>query len=128
MSERLRMPSDREWTRELESKLASVEAQWEEHRRRSRAASKAWKARANAERELWQEVASAFQSERDQLRQQVEKLLGAVENHRLFHVGGGLGAFHAAKRRSDEETREVEAQQDRNLWDAADQVRKELEG
>jgi len=64
--------------------------------------------------------------ERDQLRQQVEKLLGAVENHRLFHVGGGLGAFHAAKRRSDEETREVEAQQDRNLWTAADQVRKEL--
>jgi len=64
--------------------------------------------------------------ERDQLRQQVERLLGAVENHRVFHVGGGLGAFHAAKRRSDEETREVEAQQDRNLWDAADQVRKEL--
>lgn len=73
----------------------------------------------------WEEVAKAFQAERDQLDQQVEALLSAVENHRLFHVGGGLGAFHAAKHRTDEETRALEAEMDRNLWAAADQVRKE---
>lgn len=64
-------------------------------------------------------------AQRDQLDQQVRELLERIENHRLWHVGGGLGAFHAAKRRTDEEQQEADAQQDRNLWAAADKVRKE---
>lgn len=50
--------------------------------------------------------------ERDQLRQQVEKLLGEVASHKLQ-------VEHAPW---------VDQKADRRLWDTADQVRKELEG
>ena len=53
-----------------------------------------------------------LRAERDQLRQQVEKLLGAVDAHRA----------------NREQFPKGPSKRNEALWAAADQVRKELEG
>ena len=58
-----------------------------------------------------------LRAERDQLRQQVEKLLGSIQAHRsALQSGGFQGAASPL------------SVVDRTLYQAADQVRKELEG
>jgi hypothetical protein len=62
---------------------------------------------------IWQarQQDANLKAERDQLRQQVEKLLGAIDAVKL----GGLPPGHPRSARS-------------RMFNAADQVRKELEG